>query len=65
MDDIGVSDDFDVSNSARVRAGFRGRGKEMLGGKANLGACSAPGDPIFWGEKAGRDSVPNWMRLIL
>jgi hypothetical protein len=35
-----------------------------LAGKAEFDACSVPGDPFFWG-KAGRDSVPDRMRLIL
>jgi hypothetical protein len=34
-------------------------------GKAEFDASSVPGDPFFLGGKAGRDSVPDWMRLIL
>ena len=54
-----------VSNAARGRAAAREGERMCLGGKAEFDACSAPGDPIFWGERRGRDSVPNWMRLIL
>jgi hypothetical protein len=54
-----------ISNAARLGAAV-GKGERMyLGGKAEFDACSAPDNPIFWGERRGRDSVPNWMRLIL
>jgi hypothetical protein len=50
----------------RCFAWLQGKGKGCASaGKAEFDACSAPGDPFFWGGKAGRDSVPDWMRLIL
>jgi len=45
--------------------GIVGRGRIGLGGMAIGDACSSPSDPIFFGRKAGRDGVPDWMRLIL
>gem|GEM_PF-2524261 len=53
------------SNAALFRATS---GKEIgfaSAGKAEFDASSVPGDPFFLGGKAGRDSVPHWMRLIL
>jgi hypothetical protein len=54
-----------VSNLALGERDISGRGKDVPGGKTENCACSSLGDPIFLGEKPDRESVPDWMRLIL
>jgi hypothetical protein len=54
-----------VLNSALEKRGGVGKGRTSLGGKAMGYACPSPDGPIFLGERPDRDSVPDWMRLIL